>query len=177
MNTKLKSNNFINQIVGKTVDKIYRVDFNENKDNDDYLPWTFFITFSEFDMFMEIEGDFDGDHIKINLNQLSELKQKLKKNDLRNEPDLWQVYEIKENENLGELINKPILKCEYGIEKDEFTINENKLKGQKEVFTFIRFYYEKSFLTIFEGGCGLSVSDDKNIKLNFEETFDKYLAE
>jgi hypothetical protein len=32
-------------------------------------------------------------------------------------------------------------------------------------------------LTIFEGGCGLSVSDDKNIKLNFEETFDKYLEE
>ena len=173
----MKSNNFINQIIGKKVDKIYQVDFNENKDNDDYLPWTFFITFSEFDMFMEIEGSFDGDHIKIYLNQLSELKPKLKKNDLRNEPNLWQVYEVKKNEYLGELINKPILKCEYGIEKDEFTINENKMKGQKEVFTFIRFYYEKSFLTIFEGGYGLSVSDDKNIKLNFEETFDKYLAE
>lgn len=173
----MKSNNFIKQIIGKTVDKIYQVDFNENKDNDDYLPWTFFITFAEFDKFMEIEGDFDGDHIKINLNQLSELEQKLKKNNLQNESDLWQVYEVKESENIGKLINKPILKCEYGIEKDEFIINENKIKGQKEFFTFIRFYYEKSYLTIFEGGCGLSVSDDKNIKLNFEETFDKYLAE
>ncbi|WP_033962401.1 hypothetical protein [Psychroserpens jangbogonensis] len=173
----MKSNNFIKQIIGKTVDTIYQVDYNENKANDNYLPWTFFITFTEYDKFIEIEGDFDGDHIKINLNQLSELNQKLKKNDLRNEPHLWQVYKVKENESLGKLLNKPILKCEYGIEKDEFIINENKVKGQKEVFTFIRFYYEKSFLTIFEGGCGLSVSNDKNIKLNFEETFDKYLEE
>ena len=173
----MKSNNFIKKIIGKTVDKIYQVDFNENKDNDDYLPWTFFITFVEFDKFMEIEGDFDGDHIKINLNKLSELEQKLKKNDLQNESDLWQVYEVKRNENLGKLIDKPILKCEYGIEKDEFIINGNNIKGQKEFFTFIRFYYGKSYLTIFERGCGLSVSDNKNIKLNFEETFDKYLVE
>ena len=116
----MKTKSFIKQIIGKTVDTIYQVDYNENTDDDDYLPWIFFITFLELDKFMEIEGDFDGDHIIINLFDLSELKEKLKNNNLKSEPDLWQVYEVTENEILGRLLNKPILKCEYGIEKDVY---------------------------------------------------------
>jgi hypothetical protein len=177
MNKELKTNNLFKQIIGRTVDKIYQVDYNDNRDRDYYEPWIFWITFKEYDKYIKIEGDFDGEHIKINQANISELQKELNKNDLSKEPNLWQVYKVEEKEKFGELLNKSILKCEFGIDKDEITINEHKVKGQKDVFTFFRFYYGKSFLTIFESGCGLTVSNDKNIKLDFEETFDKYLVE
>ena len=93
MNFELNKNlgNWLIQLNGKTVDKIYQVDFNNDRHNDIYLPWLFFITFSDFDKFLEIEGDFDGDHIRINLCDISELDKKLKDNDFQNEPNLWRV--------------------------------------------------------------------------------------
>ncbi len=51
------------QVNGKTVDKIFQVDFNKDRYEDIYLPWLFFITFVDFNKFLEIEGDFDGDHV------------------------------------------------------------------------------------------------------------------
>jgi hypothetical protein len=73
--------NWLVQLNGKTVDKIYQVDFNQGRHEDIYLPWLFFITFSDFDRFLEIEGDFDGDHIRLNLYDNSELGNKIKEND------------------------------------------------------------------------------------------------
>lgn len=139
------------------------------------MPWLFFIIFTDFDKFLEIEGDFDGDHIRINLYDNSELDKKLKENNLPDEPDLWCVYETNKDEKLARLLGQKIEFIEYGIDKDEFEINGTKIKGQKDVFNFIRFNCETLNLTIFEGSAtGLEVSDDKNIKLNFEETFEKY---
>jgi hypothetical protein len=177
MNFQLNKNlgNWLTQLNGKTVEKIYQVDFNQDRHEDIYLPWLFFITFSDFDRFLEIEGDFDGDHIRINLNDNSELDKKLKENNLPDEPDLWRVYETHKDETLGRLLGQKIEFIEYGIDKDEFEINGTKIKGQKDVFNFIRFNCETLNLTIFEGSAtGLGVSDDKNVKLNFEETFEKY---
>ena len=177
MNFQLNKNlgNWLTQLNGKTVEKIYQVDFNQDRHEDIYLPWLLFITFSDFDRFLEIEGDFDGDHIRINLNDNSELDKKLKENNLPDEPDLWRVYETHKDETLGRLLGQKIEFIEYGIDKDEFEINGTKIKGQKDVFNFIRFNCETLNLTIFEGSAtGLGVSDDKNVKLNFEETFEKY---
>ena len=177
MNFQLNKNlgNWLTQLNGKTVEKIYQVDFNQDRHEDIYLPWLFFITFSDFDRFLEIEGDFDGDHIRINLNDNSELDKKLKENNLPDEPDLWRVYETQKDETLGRLLGQKIEFIEYGIDKDEFEINGTKIKGQKDVFNFIRFNCETLNLTIFEGSAtGLGVSDGKKVKLNFEETFEKY---
>jgi hypothetical protein len=177
MNFQLNKNlgNWLTQLNGKTVDKIFQVDFNKDRNEDIYLPWLFFIIFSDFDRFLEIEGDFDGDHIRINLYDNSELDKKLKENNLPDEPDLWRVYETNEDETVGRLLGQKIEFIEYGIDKDEFEINGTKIKGQKDVFNFIRFNCEKLNLTIFEGSAtGLGVSNDKNAKLNFEETFEKY---
>ncbi|NLN24529.1 MAG: hypothetical protein GX163_02485 [Bacteroidetes bacterium] len=177
MNFQLNKNlgNWLTQLNGKTVDKIFQVDFNKDRNEDIYLPWLFFIIFSDFDRFLEIEGDFDGDHIRINLYDNSELDKKLKENNLPDEPDLWRVYETNEDDTVGRLLGQKIEFIEYGIDKDEFEINGTKIKGQKDVFNFIRFNCEKLNLTIFEGSAtGLGVSDDKNAKLNFEETFEKY---
>lgn len=167
--------NWLTQLNGKTVDKIFQVDFNNDRHEDIYLPWLFFVTFTDFDKFLEIEGDFDGDHIRISLNDYSELGNKLKENNLPDEPDLWRVYETEKDEPLGKLLGQKIDFVDYGIDKDEFEINGTEIKGQKDVFNFIRFNCGKMNLTIFEGSAtGLGLSDDPNIKLNFEETFDKY---
>ena len=167
--------NWLNKLNGKTVGKIYQVDFNKDRHNDDYLPWIFFITFSDFDYFLEIEGDFDGNHLKINLCENLLLSNKLKEYNQANEPDLWQVYETKLDETLGKLLSQKIEFIEFGIDKDEFEINGTKVKGQKEYFNFIRFNSGNLNLTIFEGSLtGLGVSDNKHVKLNFEETFEIY---
>jgi len=106
MNFQLNKNlgNWLKQLNGKTVDKIFQVDFNKERNEDIYLPWLFFIIFTDFDKFLEIEGDFDGDHIRINLYDNSELDKKLKENNLPNEPDLWRVYETNKDETLGQFL-------------------------------------------------------------------------
>lgn len=177
MNFQLNKNlgNWLTQLNGKTVEKIFQVDYNNDRNEDIYLPWLFFIMLTDFDKFLEIEGDFDGDHIRINLYDNSELDKKLKENNLPDEPYLWRVYETSKDETLGRLLGQKIEFIEYGIDKDQFEINGTKIKGQKDVFSFIRFNCETLNLTIYEGSAtGLGVSDNKNVKLNFEETFEKY---
>jgi hypothetical protein len=160
---------------GKTVDKIYQVDFNKDRHDDIYLPWLFFITFIDIDRFLEIEGDFDGEHIGINFYDNSELNNRLKENNLPEEPDCWRVYDTEPNEILGLLLGQKIEFIEYGIDKDEFEINGKLIKGQKDVFQFIRFICKNLNLTIFEGSAtGLEVSNDPEMKLYFEDIFDKY---
>ena len=169
--------NWLTQLNGKTVDRIYQVDYNgEDRHQDSYLPWLFYLTFFELDRFLEIEGDFDGDHIRINLFDISELDNKLKDNNLPDLPDCWRVYDTNKEEKVGQLLGQKIEFVEYGIDKDEFEINGTIIKGQKDVFNFIRFNCEKLSLTIFEGS-GLGVSDDPKVKLDFEETFDSYDTE
>ena len=177
MNFQLNKNlgNWLTGLNGKTVDKIYQVDFNKDRHEDIYLPWLFFITFIDFDRFLEIEGDFDGDHIKINFYDNSELDNKLKENNLPEEPDCWHVFDTEQNEILGLLLGQKIEFIEYGIDKDEFEINGTLIKGQKDVFNFIRFNCENLNLTIFEGSAtGLGITDDPEVRLYFKDTFDKY---
>lgn len=167
--------NWLTQLNGRTVGKIFQVDFNNDRHEDIYLPWLFIITFFDFDRFLEIEGDFDGEHIRINFYDNSELDKKLKEYNLPDEPDLWRVYETHKDETLGRLLGQKIEFIEYGIDKDEFEINGTEIKGQKDVFNFIRFNCETLNLTIYEGSAtGLRVSDDKKVDLNFEEAFEKY---
>jgi hypothetical protein len=163
----------LTELNNKTVDKIYEVDFNTEREDDNYLPWLFYITFFEFEKFIEIEGDFDGDHIRFKFYSVSEFDQIIKKNNFSNEPDLWKVYEVENNATLGQLINQKIKYCEYGIDKDEYFINGEKCYGEKDLLKFIRFYFKNSFLTIYEWG-GLLVSDNPNVKFHFEVTFDRY---
>ncbi|UWX55067.1 hypothetical protein NYZ99_20695 [Maribacter litopenaei] len=170
-----KTGNWLGKLNGKRIDKIYQVDYNDDRHNDEYLPWLFLITFSEFDEYLEIEGDFDGSHLKINLRESSLLENKLKEYNFPNEPDLWQVYETKMDETLGKLLSKKIDFIEFGVDKDEFDINGTKIYGQKQYFNFIRFNCEDLKITIFEGSStGLGVSDYKDVKLNFNETFEIY---
>ncbi len=170
-----KTGNWLNQLNEKTVDKIYQVDFNKDRHSDHYLPWLFYLTFSDFDRSLEIEGDFDGSHIKINLLDNESLEDKLAENNLPDEPDMWQVYETKSNEMLGQLLGQKIDFIEFGIDKNEYEINGTKIKGQKEYFNFLRFITENLNLTIFEGSAtGLGVSDSKELKLSFEDTFETY---
>ncbi|WP_027003517.1 hypothetical protein [Hugenholtzia roseola] len=167
--------NWLKELNGKTVDKIYQVDFNENRQEDFYLPWLFFVTFIDFGKFLEIEGDFDGERIKVNLYDNSQLDNKIKENNLIDLPDCWRVYDTKQDEMIGQFLGQRIEFVEYGIDKKEFEIDKIKIEGQENIFNFIRFNCEKINLTIFEGSAtGLGVSDDPNVKLNFEETFDKY---
>lgn len=44
-----KTGHWLNQLKEKNVEKIYQVDFNENKHFDSYLPRLFSITFSSID--------------------------------------------------------------------------------------------------------------------------------
>ena len=166
---------WLTKLNGKTVDKIFQIDYNTDRHEDIYLPFLIYITFLDLDSFIEIEGDFDGEHIRINLIHQSQLDLKLKANDYPNEPDLWKVYPITSEEALGRLLGQKIEFVEYGIDKDEYEINGTICKGEKDVFNFIRLNSNTVSLTIFEGETtGLGVSDDPEIKISFEETFDKY---
>ena len=80
---------WLNQLNNKTIEKIFLVDFNNARHEDIYLPWLYFITFSDLNKFLEIEGDNGGVHIKINLYDISELDQKLSDNNFPNEQNLW----------------------------------------------------------------------------------------
>lgn len=177
MNFQVNKNlgNWLKDFNGKTIDRIYQVDFNKDREQDIHLPWLFFIIFKEIDKFIEIEGDFDGHHIRINFYENSELDRKLQENDQPKEPDLWRIYDTKKDEPLGQLLGRQINFFEFGIDKDEFEINGNLIKGQKDVYTFIRFNCKNLSITIFEGSAtGLGVSDESNVKLNFEDSFERY---
>ena len=156
--------NWLTQLNGKTVDKIFQVDYNgEDRHEDIYLPWLFFITFTDFDKFLEIEGDFDGSHIRVDLYNISQLEQKFKENNLSEYPDLWRVYETSPEDILHKLLGQTIRFIEFGIDKDEYVIIGNVLKGQKDLFTFIRLNCDTFSVTIFEGSAtGLGVSTDPN---------------
>ena len=109
MNFQLNKNlgNWLAQLNDKTVDKIFQVDYNGvERIEDSYLPWLFFITFTDFGKYLEIEGDFDGEHIKINLYDNSQLNNRLKENNLPDEPDLWRVYDTEKHETLGQLLGQ-----------------------------------------------------------------------
>jgi hypothetical protein len=163
------------QLNGKTVDKIFQVDFNNDRQEDIYLPWLFFVTFTDLDKFLEIEGDFDGSHIKIDLDDISQLERKLKEYNLTDNPDLWRVYETSQEEIIHQLLGQRIRFIEFGVDKDEFVINGTISKGQKDVFIFIRFHCDAVCLTIFEGSAtGLGVSNDPKVKMDFEETFEVF---
>ena len=172
---KSPPDHFLTQLIGQTVEKVFQVDFNKNKDP--HLPWLLFITFKRFDKYLKIEGGFDGEHIILHLNSLPELDSKLKQHDLKHFPDLWQVYEANETETIGKLISNSIVKCEYGIDKDEFVINSNIVKGQKDLFTFIRLYYKNGDITIAAGSSELSILNKDHHELHFKDTFDIYVVD
>jgi hypothetical protein len=168
--------NWLSELNGKMVDKIFQVDYNfVDRDKDIYLPWLFFITFSDFDAFLEIEGDFDGVHICANLFEMAALDAKITENHYPNDPLLWQVYDTNAAETLGKLLGQKMDFIEYGIPKEAFEMSDNLVDDEKSFFHFIRFHCPNAILTIQEGyATGLGVSDDPKIRLNFEETFDIY---
>jgi hypothetical protein len=170
----MKPGQELTELNDKVVDEIYFVDFNDHPESDNYLPWIFFITFTNADIFLEIEAGLDAEHIKIYWRNLSTLGQKLKDFDHPNEPDLWRVYRVRDTEKLGSMLDGRIMRVEYGVDKDEFEINGLKIRGQKDMYTFIKFYFEETFLMIFEGGTGLYATDDPAVKPCFEEKFDTF---
>lgn len=173
MKSQINNNDihWLKEINGKTIDKIFQVDYNKDRHADIYWPWLIFIAFKDFDKFLEIEGDFDGDHIRINLYNNSLLNDKLQENNFPEETDLWHVYDTDKDEMLGKLLGQKIDYIEYGIDKDVFEINGTKIKGQKDVFNFIRFHCKPIKMSIHEN-LGLAVSTDP--KMMFEDTFDRY---
>lgn len=177
MNFQLNQNlgTWLSQFNHQVVESIYKVDYNEGSREDDYHPWLFYLTFKNHDRVLRIEGDFDGDHIQLDVYELDELTKKLEENNFKGEPELWGVYPVDEEDKLGLLINKRIERIEYGIDKDEFTIKDETIKGQKNFFTFIRFYTKSGTITVSES-MGLFATDDPNFRLNFIDTFDIYEA-
>lgn len=177
MNLEVNKNlgNWLTHLNGQTVDKIFQIDYNNDRHNDDYLPWLFFITFLDLNKFLEIEGDFDGSHIKLRLCDIAELDRKIKENNFPDEQDLWKVYNTEPNETLGELLGKTIEFVELGIDKAGFEINGTVIKGERDVFTFIRFVCGETMLTIFEGhATGLDVSNNPDVEINFRDTFNTF---
>ena len=158
-------NNWLTQLNGKSVDKIYQIGFDNNYE-DIFLPALFFITFKDLNKFLEIDGDFEGNQIRINLINNSEFDQKLKENDLSTESDSWKVSNCSPEETLGKLLGQKIDFVEYGIGKEEF---------KKGVFEFITFICKNLELTIFETSTtGLYVTENPKVKLNFEKKINIY---
>ncbi len=169
--------NWLAELNGKTVDQVFQVDFNNYRNEDDYLPWLFLITFYDLNKFLEIQGDFDGEHIGMVLRDISGLDQKLKDNDLSDYPDLWRVYETSLDETIGKILGKQIKFVEYGIDKAVLDLIGTTVSEQQPIYYFLRLYFEATVLTIFEGhATGLGVSDDPYVQLNLEEYCEVFVA-
>ena len=161
-------------INGKIVSRIYQVDYNNEPEKDIYLPWLFYLSFKDFDYFLEIEGDIDGQHLRVNLYETSELEDRLARNNFPGELDLWQVYEVNREEKLGQLLGRKIDSMDFGIDQEIFQFDQVNLV-RKEYISFIRIYCENITLTIFEGSAtGLEVTDGGNNKMKFSKSVEKY---
>jgi hypothetical protein len=163
---------FLAELNGKTISEIFRVSIDEQTE----YSWLIFIAFSDLERFLKIEGDIDGDHIKIGLEPLSSLPEKLwmyEQFDYEGNL-LWEPNKVDKAELLGTLLGKKLSKIEYGVDKHEFVVNGNLLKGERDLFTFIRFHLDDLILTIQEGGSGLYISTEFILGHPFEYTFDWY---
>ena len=153
--------NGLSELHGKTIDKIYQVDFNTDRHKDIYLPWVFFITFSDMNKFLEIDGDFDSNYIRIHLYDVLELQHKLKQHHLPDEEGCWCVYDTEQDETLGLLLGQKIASLVYPI--DDVKSKEIFTEEHKTVFKFIRFQCENFNVTIFKelAAAGLGLSTNK----------------
>lgn len=167
------SNIQLADIKGKTIENIWQVDYNDNRHSDDYLPWLLFITFKSEDRFLTIEGDFDGDHIRLMTHPITEIEKHKMAQHFPGEPNLWQVYDTAEDETLHGLIGQTILSIEYGIDKNKFEINGHKMDGSKDLYRFICFHTGVLKISIFES-LGLGITDGKP-DLPFKETMDVHV--
>ena len=159
-------------INGKIVSRIYQVDYNNEPEKDIYLPWLFYLSFKDFDYFLEIEGDIDGQHLRVNLYETSELEDRLARNNFPGELDLWQVYEVNREEKLGQLLGRKIDSMDFGIDQEIFQFDQVNLV-RKEYISFIRIYCEDITLTIFEGSASYFV--DVSIKDLPKTRYSRYI--
>ncbi|MFN9320381.1 MAG: hypothetical protein ACK58Q_07330 [Chitinophagales bacterium] len=119
------------ELIGLIPKNFYKVCL---EDENLYYTWFIYITFHNYDKFIEIEGDFDGVHIKIELSPLSEIEKKInlyKKSDIQFS---WDVHYSNEEEIFNQTINHTISKRDYSIDKGPYKINETFYSGHKELF-------------------------------------------
>jgi len=150
---RMKQIDFSAQLTGKTIDKIYKAGMQMGSDQ--YSAWFFIFTFIEFDKFLEIEGDIDGIHIRIKLTTISELRGRFEKSQSLKDPDLQNSFLVKENEPLGKVIGNTIKKCELGVDREKLMKIKNK---ENNLYSYIRFYFDRFYITVFEGEHGLAIS-------------------
>ena len=151
----------------KIISSIHFVDYiGDDRQEDYYEPWLIFFTFESYDKFLEIEGDFDGDHIKLKVSNLKQLRHRLDDNQTGH----WRVYESKEWQQIDKLIGKTILELSLAIE-DSYLINEDGIKEQFIAINQVIIATQDESITIYECGLGLMLSDSPDVDRPYDESF------
>lgn len=164
----MERNHFLNQVIGKTVKRIYLIDFENEPDNDIYSPWQVLIDFEEFDKFLNVEDAYDGDHIRIDLDA-SSIDHKLSK---FTEPNLWKPYQFSLKDLTGQLLGKKVTQVFYSKDKKEYELNEEISTGDQSQYNGLKIICDGDGLMIFSDGVGLSVEVNTDVEPSFKETYD-----
>lgn len=159
---------FLHQVIGKIVKAIYLIDFEDEPENDIYSPWQILIDFKDFDKYLDVEDAYDGDHIRIDLDN-SLLDQKLS---VLTEPNLWKPYQSSFDNLTSQLIGKQVTQLFYAKEKREYELNEQKYTGDQSLYSGLKVVFDNDTLMVFNNGVGLSIEVNTDVEPYHIETYD-----
>lgn len=159
---------YLHQLIGRTIKVIYLIDYEEDPDNDIYSPWQVLIGFEEFDKFLDIEDAYDGDHICINLDA-SSIDRKLS---TLTEPNLWKPYQSSLNDLTSKLLGKKVTEVLYAKDKKEYVLNGKAFIGSQSLYNGLKIICNDDRLTIFNNGVGLQIEVNTDTGPYHKETYD-----
>jgi hypothetical protein len=164
----MEQDNYLYQVVGKTVKTIHLIDFEEELKSNDYSPWQVLIGFEEFDKFLNFEDAYDGDHIRIDLDA-SSIDDKLS---TLTEPNLWKPYQPSLEDLTDRLLGKEVTQIFYAKEKKEYVLNGEVFTGDQSLYSGLKIICDDDRLMIFSNGVGLSVEVNTDVEPYHKETYD-----
>ena len=156
------------EVIGKTVKAIYLIDFEDEPENDRYSPWQILIDFKDLNKYLDVEDAYDGDHMRINLDDTS-LDQKLS---VLTEPNLWKPYQSSFNNLTGQLLGKKVTQLFYAKEKREYELKGQKYTGDQSLYSGLKVIFDDDTLMVFSNGVGLSVEVNTDAEPYHKETYD-----
>jgi hypothetical protein len=159
--------NLLSPYKGKVIKRIYYVDYNyEDCDTDIYKPFIYFIIFRDSTTFLEVIGDFDGDHIKVVNDNLSNLRKKFKENNFPNQPDLWHIFQLDLIKNFKSIQGEKIVNFQIAFEKSSLENLSQDDEINKDLLIYLSIQFNNNKITFFESlGVDITEKNENSIPL------------
>jgi hypothetical protein len=164
----MKQEHTLSQVLGKRIQNIYLVDFEDNPAEDIYSPWQILVFFDDFDYFLDVEDAYDGDHINISLRPCVTAESVLRE---LTAPSLWSPSQVEPTDSVGQIIGLKTTQLLYAIDKVTYSINGMQGAGNQALFRGIKVVFAAKIITIFSNGVGLFIGIDTSLVPDFEDTY------